>query len=299
MPSVPPTFRNPLNNRSFQEKEMPLTSPRFKSDATLNRVEANHAVLKNGSTGTAVHLVQMALLDLGHAMPISTGNTNFSPDGIYGNETKQAVKKFQKDHPPLSDDGVVGQKTIRELDRLFNGFQHRVRLHFRSIALTNVPFQRSLSNAETVYGMYGIRIEFGSGQSISLTPAQRALFDQIDQECNWELDDGEINQLQGLGSPVPANEILVFFVNTFADNTLLGCGGHAKDRPACTIAARAGAWDTAHEVCHVLLGSSFAPVHISDRRNLMHATEPFLSGIPVLTDRQVTRIRNSTLCRPI
>lgn len=278
---------------------MTLTSPRFKSNATLKKAEANQAVLKKGSVGTSVHLVQMALLDLGHLMPASTTNANYSPDGIFGDETMQAVKKFQREHPPLVDDGIVGKKTIQALDRLFNAFEHKVRLHFRSIALTSVPFQRSLTNAETVFGMYGIQIEFASGLSIKLAQAQRALFDQIDQECNWDINDGELNQLQGIGPPSPPNDILVFFVNNFSDNTVLGCGGHASNRPACTIAARAGAWDTAHEVCHVLLKSSFNPVHIDDNRNLMHETEPFLSTIPALTDRQVIQIRKSNLCRKI
>lgn len=298
-PAGPPAWDNSLNTAFSQELPVALTSPRFKPNATLTDVEANRAVLQKGARGTPVHLVQMALLDLGYSMPVSSANANFSPDGIYGDETRQVVKKFQKDSGTLKDDGIVGQKTIRELDRHFSSFQHRVRLHFRSIALTNVPFQRSLSNAELVYGMYGIEIFFASGESINLTPDERALFDKLDQECNWDLNDGEINQLQGLGSPAPPSDILVFFVNTFADNTLLGCGGHAKNRPACTIAARAGAWDTAHEVCHVLLTSSFTPVHNSDRRNLMHATEPFLSTTPVLTDRQVRQIRSSPLCQAL
>lgn len=278
---------------------MALTSPRFKPNATLADVEANRKVLTIGSSGTPVHLVQMALLDLGFSMPISTANANSSPDGIYGEETKQTVRKFQKDSGTLKDDGVVGPKTIRELDRRFSSFEREIKLHFRSIALTNVPFQRSLSNAGLVYAMYGIKITFASGESINLTPDQRALFDQVDQECNWELNDGEINELQSLGSRAPSNDILVFYVNTFADSNLLGCGGHAKNRPACTVAAHAGAWDTAHEVCHVLLTSSFSPVHNPDRRNLMHATEPFLSTTPVLSDRQVKQIRSSPLCRAI
>ena len=275
---------------------MALTSSRFKSSNTLNKVATNSATLHTGSAGRAVHLIQMALLDLGYAMPNSTGNANYSPDGIYGEETKRVVKQFQKDNRTLIDDGVVGQKAIQELDRCFNAFTHRVRLHFRSIALTDVPFHRSLANTETVFSQYGIKIEFASGQSIGLSPDQQELFQKIDQDCKWELNDGEFHQLQGLGSPAPASDILVFHVNTFAQNTVLGCGGHAKNRPACTIAARAGAWDTAHEVCHVLLGSSFAPVHVPDSRNLMHATEPFLTTIPVLTDRQVAQIRTSVCC---
>ncbi|MFO1267206.1 MAG: peptidoglycan-binding protein [Rubrivivax sp.] len=279
---------------------MALSSPRFISSSTLRSVEEGHAVLKLGSSGRAVHLVQMALIDLGFAMPISTAHASNSPDGAFGEETRGAVKAFQRSClPPLVDDGVVGQKTLRELDRRSGGFKHRVRLHFRSIALTDVPFQLSLSNAETVFGQYAIKVEFASGESLLLDEAQRKLFEQIDQACKWNLSSGEFNQLQGLGTPAPPSDILVFHVNRFADGNVLGCGGHAPNRPACTITASALAWDTAHEVCHVLLGSSFAPVHVNDRRNLMHPTSRSLKSVPVLTDRQVARIRASANCRVI
>jgi hypothetical protein len=278
---------------------MALTSPRFKFSHTLNRVAANSATLSVGSVGRAVHLVQMALVDLGYALPISTGNVHYSPDGIYGDETKRAVKQFQKDSRTLVDDGVVGQKTMEELDRRLNACKHRVRLHFRSIALTDVPFHRSLANTENVFAQYGIKIEFASGQSIGLSPDQQQLFLQIDQDCTWELDDGEFSELHELGTPAPPNDVLVFHVSKFSENTLLGCGGHAKNRPACTVAAHAGAWDTAHEVCHVLLGKAFAPVHIVDQRNLMYQYSIARSAIPVLTSRQVAQIRTSACCTAI
>jgi hypothetical protein len=277
---------------------MALTSPRFTSSNTLKNVEANRAKLEKGAEGRPVHLVQMALLDLNYAMPRSTGGVNYSPDGIYGEETKAVVKKFQKDSRTLTDDGVVGQKTIQELDRRLNSFQHRVKLHFRSIALTNIPFKKSLANAETVFAQYGIKVEFGSGESILLSEDETKLFEQIDQECTWDLNDGEFNQLQGLGTRAPSNDILVFHVSRFS-GTALGCGGHAKDRPACTITASALAWDTAHEVCHVLLGSSFSPVHIEDRRNLMFPTSRTVESIPTLTNQQVTQMRQSVCCQAI
>src|SRR3546814_9115177 len=133
--------------------------------------------------------MQMALMDgSGRAsLPNSTQNPADSPDGIFGEETRQAVKQFQRDSRSLVDDGIVGQKTLRELDSRFARFQHRVRLHFRSLALTQVPFQRSLTNAEIVFAQYGIRIAFASGESIGLTPGQRELFNPIDQACKWEL----------------------------------------------------------------------------------------------------------------
>ncbi|MGA5135425.1 peptidoglycan-binding domain-containing protein [Streptomyces olivoreticuli] len=36
-------------------------------------------------------------------------------DGFYGSKTRAAVKKFQKEHPPLKVDGEVGIKTWDEL----------------------------------------------------------------------------------------------------------------------------------------------------------------------------------------
>lgn len=278
---------------------MPLTSSRFTSSQTLQRVAANAAKLALGSTGRAVHLLQMALIDLGYAFPLSIGNPNYSPDGIYGNETAQVVKQFQKDCRTLVQDGVVGKNTIHELDRRFVAPLHQVRLHFRSLALANVPFDRSLRNAETMFGQYGIKIVFASGESLRLTPAEAKMFEKIDQSCVWELSDGELKTLHTLGSRAPATDIVVYYVTRFAKSSVGGCGGHVKNRPACTIAAHAFGWDTAHEVCHVLLGSSFSPVHVEDRRNLMFPHSRRESSAPVLTDRQVAQIRRSACCSRI
>ena len=51
---------------------MALTSPRFKDNPELRKIEAGQLLLKMGSRGHHVHLLQMALLDLGFAMPRST-----------------------------------------------------------------------------------------------------------------------------------------------------------------------------------------------------------------------------------
>lgn len=279
---------------------MALVSARFNSDDTLNKISVPFGgSLKKGSKGKAVHLVQMALLDLGFALPRSTTNPKFSPDGDYGNETEQAVRSFQKTRPGLEGDGKVGEKTLKELDAVFAKFSHEIRLHFRSIALTNVPFQRSFSNAQIVFGQYGIDVKFGSGESILLPPDKREFFNRIDQECNWDLTDGEFNELLGIGSPSPKNDVLVFHVSSFADPNVLGCGGHAKTRVACTVTASALAWDTAHEVGHALLTSAFNPVHVDDTRNLMFQFSRTSPVVPVLTDRQVAKIRASICCRVV
>jgi hypothetical protein len=274
---------------------MALSSPRFKSSSRLIAASNNSPPLRKGESGRAVHLVQFALLDLGYNLPRSTGGT-FSPDGIFGDETFAAVQSFQRANR-IRDDGEVGRNTMLALDTALARPSHRVRLHFRSLSLTNVPFDQSLHNATTVYGQYGIDIQFGSGASLLLSPAESALFDRIDQECNWTITSGEYDQLHRLGPPCPASDIKVFFVRQMRG--VLGCGGHAPGRPAATVAAAAWRWDMGHEVGHVLLTSAFSPVHAPHPRNLMNAFPADNSVIKVLTDAQVRQIRRHPCCARI
>lgn len=276
---------------------MSLTSPRFRTSNKLRQAAMNAPPIRKGARGRAVHLIQMALLDLGYSMPRSTGGVH-SPDGIFGDETVSVLAAFQRDRR-LSDDGILGRDTLTALDREFRSFQHRVRLHFRAIALTNVTFQRIMSDTESVYGQYGIEAFFASGESLLLSPAEQQIFQRIDQNCRWQLTTGEFNQLHGRGTRAPSDDILVYYVDRFQNANLLGCGGHAPNRPACTVARSASQWDTAHEVGHVLLTSSFSPVHVSDRRNLMFPTSRSERSIPMLTDRQVRQMRSSACCKRI
>ena len=65
------------------------------------------AVFSNlGSRGEEVRQIQTKLKELGYLQ----GNV----DGIYGNQTKQAVTAFQRDHG-LSADGIAGEKTLAAL----------------------------------------------------------------------------------------------------------------------------------------------------------------------------------------
>lgn len=273
---------------------MALMSPRFKTSSKLISA-SNGAVIQKGARGRHVHLIQMALIDLGYLMPRSTGGV-FSPDGIYGDETKQKVIEFQSANH-LTADGKIGRNTMAALDRICRNYKHRVTLHFRSISLTTVPFSDALQSAENVYGQYGIKIEFGSGESLMLTNEQEQQFNRVDESCRWEINDGEVNQLHSLGGRFPSNHIGVYYVRRFGDSSLLGCGGHATNRPACTVAASASRWDTAHEIGHVLLTSSFSPVHVNNhQRNLMYPYSRNSSQIPVLTDRQIAQMRRSVCC---
>lgn len=177
-------------------------------------------------------------------------------------------------------------------------YSHRVRLHFRSLSLTQTPFDKHLESAQRVYGQYGIQIEFGSGLSLGLSPAEAQRFQQIDGTCQWSVTSGEYAQLQRLGGPVPATDIVVYYVNRFASSTLLGCGGHIPGRPACIVAAAASRWDTPHEVGHVLLTSSFSPVHDPSTSNLMYQFSRTATTTPVLNTTQLAQMKRSPCCIP-
>lgn len=174
-------------------------------------------------------------------------------------------------------------------------FTHHVRLHFRSISLTNVVFDTILSSTEKVYSQYGIKVEFGSGMSLGLTPEQAKRFEKVDGSCEWKITSGELAEIQRLEGGVGPFDIRVFYVNRFTSG-LLGCGGYIPGKPACIVASNASKWDTAHEVGHVLLGSDFSPVHSTDINNLMHATASSYKRTPILTDKQVQKILKSPMC---
>jgi Putative peptidoglycan binding domain len=277
---------------------MPLTSPRFKNERDCKKIDEGHLFLHKGSKGRIVHLIQMALIDLGEVMPKSTKSAHYSPDGIFGNETVSAIKSFQFSKN-LDSDGVIGKDTMRALDAEIGGFTHQIGLHFRSISLTNVSFDTLLNNTVAVYGQYGIKIVMKNGQSLLLSEEEQKRFEKVDQLCNWDLTVGEFNELHKLGAPAPETDVLVYFIKSFKkEKGLLGCGGHAKGRPACTVAQNGGPFDTAHEIGHVLLTSSFVPVHTVDTRNLMHSDyQP--SSLVAFTEKQLAKIKTHPCCQKI
>lgn len=224
---------------------------------------------------------------------------NLTTDGIFGPKTKKAVMDFQK-QAGLKVDGIVGPRTRAALQLAppTNPYTHRIGLHFRSLSLTDVPFSSILSHTQAVYAQYAIRIDFMSGLSLGLSPEQQSALSQVDGTCKWEITSGEFRDVLNLGSGIPNSDITVFFVDRFSQ-AINGCGGHLKNQPACIVAKAGTQWCTAHEICHVLLGSNFEPVHINNDTNLMHEVDLIRSATPVLTQAQVDRIKASTLCHPI
>ncbi|MGG3739586.1 PQQ-dependent sugar dehydrogenase [Aeribacillus pallidus] len=64
-------------------------------------------ILRNGSRGEGVKILQQALNDIGYSLKV---------DGIYGNLTESAVKDFQKQNH-LTIDGIYGPMTKRALEK--------------------------------------------------------------------------------------------------------------------------------------------------------------------------------------
>jgi peptidoglycan hydrolase-like protein with peptidoglycan-binding domain len=79
---------------------------RMKTVARAKQNPGSGPTLKEGYRGAPVKALQKRLDQLGYA--------NGANDGVFGNQTERAVKKFQRDHG-LPADGVVGPKTWRML----------------------------------------------------------------------------------------------------------------------------------------------------------------------------------------
>lgn len=248
------------------------------------------ALICVGSHGTEVVTLQRELNRQLFPRP------NLVEDGHFGPLTQQAVRAFQR-QAGNSVDGIVGPATRAALGMPNTGsdFTHRIRLHFRSISLTDVSFNTILSHTQMVYAQYGIKVEFGSGMSVMLTPTQMNSLKQIDGTCTWKITTGEYAELLQMRGQVPSSEIAVFFVDRFSES-INGCGGHMTNRPACIVAKAGTKWCTAHEVCHVLLGSGFAPEHITNNANLMHPVDISRSATPVLTPAQIAQVKASPMC---
>lgn len=90
-----------------------LVSRRLGSDPQLRRAEQNQPPLATGSTGSGVAIMQDLLADLGFPLPrtLSKGKA----DGIFGIETRTAVRSFQQSRG-LKVDGIAGTLTLRSLD---------------------------------------------------------------------------------------------------------------------------------------------------------------------------------------
>lgn len=288
---------------------MALTSPRFATNARLQKASRNQPAMGRGEVGEAVRIIQQALIELGYWLDVSVKRFA-TPDGIFGPETEDRVRQFQRGHG-LYPDGIVGQLTLDKLDKLLPtagpalpplpakaNFKHRVRLHLRSIALTELPLSYQEQNARMVYSQYGIYLDVLSGMSLALTAQQQAKFESVDVgECIDNKLTEELGELHKLGlQGVGTNEIVLYIAPKVTDETgkeINGCAAINTGRPAVVISATGSPWTMGHELGHVLLGN-FKPVHSTDKANLMYAPSANITANPPgFSPEQLTAIRAS------
>jgi peptidoglycan hydrolase-like protein with peptidoglycan-binding domain len=118
---------------------MTLTAPRFTSIAQLVQASQNSPPLAQGATGKGVQALQLALVELGFAMPRSTKQGTRLPDGIFGTETRSVVTQFQGANG-LKADGIAGRMTLQALDLLIVAESERRALQALSESRQRSPF---------------------------------------------------------------------------------------------------------------------------------------------------------------
>lgn len=102
------------------DKKLASTSTAKKSTAKASTSKAKYplpsGVLDMGSKGTAVKQLQQALCAV-YFYPDKSAK-NKGVDGIYGKDTRDAVKRFQSVYVPHEVDGVYGKNTKKALEKL-------------------------------------------------------------------------------------------------------------------------------------------------------------------------------------
>jgi peptidoglycan hydrolase-like protein with peptidoglycan-binding domain len=94
-----------------------LQSLIFFANERLLKAARGHVPVKRGETGDAVRCLQVVLISLGYDLPVSTKNGTILADGVFGQETDEAVVEFQGDNN-LAADGVVGPQTLARMDQV-------------------------------------------------------------------------------------------------------------------------------------------------------------------------------------
>jgi hypothetical protein len=100
-----------------EQKQEDLQSERFKNIQRLQDVFDQSPSMQSGEISEGVKEIQRALKDIGYDLHISFLKTG-DADGIFGSETRIAVKQFQRDNS-IDDDGVIGRDTMGALDKKF------------------------------------------------------------------------------------------------------------------------------------------------------------------------------------
>ena len=104
--------------------------------------------LRIGDAGNDVQLKQIQLNRISRNYPAIP--KIYPVDGVFGQETADAVRAFQRIFK-LTEDGIVGNATWNKITMIYNGVKRLSELDSEGIALSDLPqrFSRALSTGDT------------------------------------------------------------------------------------------------------------------------------------------------------
>lgn len=178
----------------------------------------------------------------------------------------------------------------------------RLDLHVRTLALPEFNYNDAIEYAGRLYGSIGVHFRLRSESCVVMNSTQSSRLAVIDGTCRWDQNNSEQNDLWTLAGIPKGSGIVAFIVggiNT-GSGTLNGCAGHDPRKPAFVVSRTASKFTLAHELGHVLLGSSFRPVHTDQMTNIMFGggtSRIPSSSSPTFNSEQASRILASSFLR--
>ncbi len=270
-----------------------LSSPRFKGDPDLEACFDDEKIIRVGSRGLFVAKVQRALVDAGFNLPI------FGVDGEFGQETKAAVREFQRQSGLEAKqlDGEIGSTTMSRLDSRFTGasatkVQKTCEVGIKTVTIDVVMMKGATGNPTTDIAFANsvfnsCCIQFRLGKQVTM-PANLSDFlmggdtDFLVGDCGAVSAEDlttflTATQLFGLTNPIKA-----FYINTLHNTAgrqirgqsvspLCGTGPRAPMTGMMSIANGAGGRTFPHELAHILM-NTFGD-HSETADNVQHVSK--------------------------
>jgi hypothetical protein len=102
-----------------RESELIKNTPKSLNSPSFNDVLSGKSIIKKGQSGESVKTLQKMLYEIGYDYLVSGFESlpNWN-DGIFGENTKNAVMTFQEDNS-LNTDGTVGKETLPKLINIY------------------------------------------------------------------------------------------------------------------------------------------------------------------------------------
>ncbi|MBL8259677.1 MAG: hypothetical protein JNM60_07720 [Candidatus Competibacteraceae bacterium] len=167
-----------------------------------------------------------------------------------------------------------------------------------TLAPVKFDYAKAITYAEKLYGSNGIYFDIRQQACLALTDEQTVKLAVIDGQCKWDQNNAEQDDLFELVKDRVGTGITAFIVGGIHDgaNSIAGCAGHNPAKPAIAVSAAGTLYTLAHELGHVLLTSTFAPVHETVTSNIMiNGTHKIPeNSFPTFNKKQIAQILKST-----